>query len=85
MTREKAYKIAGWLLLAGVPALLIVFVSGALLWWNGWAFQAMSCVPPSKTPVMVVKVETYRKGHIVEHRLLGCTFYSYETSATYSD
>jgi hypothetical protein len=46
-----ASKIAGWSVLAGVPALLIVFVGAALLWWNGLAFQAVSCVqagiPPS--------------------------------------
>jgi hypothetical protein len=50
MTREKAFKIAGWSVLAGVPALLIVFVSASMLWWNGLAFQAVSCVPSDASP-----------------------------------
>ena len=71
--------------LAGCLA-LIVFVSASMLWWNGAAFQAVSCVHPASPtgiPAMNVQVTTERKGHIVERHVLGCTFYSYRAGYKY--
>jgi hypothetical protein len=73
MTRREG--LVGWVFFT---AFLVHFAFGVLRLDLG--IQAAACTYPdtaTRNPAMKVEVYTTRKGHIVERRLLGCTFYSY--------